>query len=380
MEQEQAAHKSESDRQQLQYHNKLLKEEMEQLESRYRESMTKIEKKEALFEWRRQRMALTSERKAVLDKEWAVVPVPASETDSAEFHSARGSDDELVQESMLLDAPYHHVSDNTHIEMDRESDGSFESAIGKQTPLISNIDFNLPDESIDFGAVKPKIMSNDAQSHMQQEPSQVASENLKLPEVREILGDGNDGEEFFIPQDKPKEDRNDQTDTETLPMQYLKPKLSVQSNATSQVDVLDIVNALEGLESVCLPLTETFQKSIIGLWHTQLRLISNSNVCALFSPNGQEDANDLRFHLEIINSFYMFGSGQFASLVVDALFKSNSHGVALNSRLSNRAMINVSNLLGDVFTDIRDSKGARIERAETFVSLDVNSKLDGMVL
>ncbi|KAJ3304921.1 Exosome complex component MTR3 [Kappamyces sp. JEL0829] len=315
------------------YKEQLLREERNRMVDTFNEALLALEKKEQTLEWRRKRLQHSEKRKAVWDAVWpaespfdfredhlqhppvisraeelpvAELALETTTPDSA--HSTPGPGPAVPSGDPIETAP------STSVDLDVNSGASPQTVAALLPP--SQADF--ADQTTD---ALPTVATLEARP---QPPVMSQTDTAAVTDQWLVDQEANDIQWVLYPG--------------TTSHCFGKPnKLDSQASRveTAYYEALEIEQALDALDANMVPIQSTLEDSILLLWQKQLDLISFATVASLFSPKGPTDEGDLRYHLDILRSFYLLGSPDFAMRLVDCLFKETESGLDLNGASSN---------------------------------------------
>jgi hypothetical protein len=335
--------------------NRVLMEEMEILQYTFELAMEQIDQSSKRLEWRKQRFALDPKRRELLSKDWIDTMVHASHADGysdsvakSEVDSAREKLFEEIaettfEESQILDGP---------IELVFQPKGNHEVSEEEKAVV-------LPTELREIVQLTAETaIQTNSDSHALEAPESIVSPSThsSIPKRISVLDNMTESrklEWLFDPSLAPLPSKQEQLRFETY-------------------EPYEIFRYHEELATKMINLEETLSRTVLELWKQQLRLLSAISLGTLFTSSGSVDHDDLRYYLEIVKSFYFFGSGHFQTKIVDKFFKDSVNGMALNSRITNRFAGRLSEFTWDVFDNAVSSKGHPFgSTISKFVSMDL---------
>jgi hypothetical protein len=309
---------------------RVLFEEMEALRESYEKAMERIEKVSSRLDWRRRRVELDQKRRDFLGKEWT----DSGSTDYAKHDSRHREDSERINNEKI-ETPF--VSEV--VMKDPSSVGPLvvPGSDTQSDPPKSN--FSSPTKSVEMSDVgrESEAPADSSYVHASELPESVTtqpspsvvSDNLSTSQKLQWILDGS-----------------------------IAPLPIMQESSTSDIyEPYQIMQYQREMGAALINIDETLAKTAIELWKQQLRLLSTVSLGHVFSSAGRVDPKDLRYYLEMVKSYYFFGSGHFQTKIVDKFFKDSSNGLSLNSRISNRYAGPLSKLTWDLLDNGVSSKG-----------------------
>jgi hypothetical protein len=337
--------------------NTLLQDEMKALKEQFSHAMNKIDSYAERLEWRRKRFELNIPRRDLLLADWNIFPIPDPEdippvVDTlydrhTASHVDSGSNGLTTPDDDHSEITYESVSSNV-----LQSDQDF---LAEKISSVEETEVQLTKVNEAFLNEEPtEILISGAMETIPQNTLVVGAHISDLDkEIRWIF------DPSVIPFQEPGKQEN---------------------KVLGSMNLQELCSAVTEMQSTFVSVDQTIHASVLELWKRQVSFISIENLSHLFSFSGRNDPRDVRFHFEIINSFYLFGSGHFQSRVVDRLFKASVTGISLNSLLSNACGVNPREILYDVFDEVVDSKGCIFNSIICeMISIDLKGQYKGIM-
>lgn len=338
--------------------DKSYKDEMDDLYSSFEVAFKRLEKKEAALEWRRRRLFLDASRREYFKNLETVTldcdfTIPFEENSQVANNAIKTVPLDPVLDSVSALVPEELLSTEEKVEDELSFHSADESDAIQNEP--ESIQMEQQEKSVQF---EDEQKTNDLIHESVEEPSEMNIEvNVDLKETASISTQDEDTTESF-----PSSIDNDANDIEwvlypgTVHECFGKPnqlKRAVKSTEGTFDSINNISASLKRLESSLIPIKHTFDRTLVQFWKKQMDIVSFGSASCFFSLNGGK--NDLRYHLQIIKDYFLFGSVEFKMVMADRLFRCQSYrGLDLNGSDSNIAWTKIDVLFRDVFA--RDLK------------------------
>jgi hypothetical protein len=372
---------------------RLYQQEVDILTKSYMKAFQLLEKKEAALEWSRRRVQLDSLRRNWFETfKWEECPPVFTNTCETE-------DQEIliiVSETEQLSLPKEEQLE----EIDEDENLSFHSAVDQDL----NEDQDLFEAESDIAkildqsealplAAKSDINSDVASFDIEEKSiAQIEIGEDSWPSVTQI-DIGNNGLPPYGDKQKVEEKSHHRfyskgendinwllypgTEKECFG-QPNDIEISVKHIDIAFEEILSISKQIVALDEQLVPFKLTLRDSVLNLWNRQVQMISYASLSSFFSYMGPKVCNDIRFHFQSLNSYFLFGSPDFCMLIRDRLFKDRGDfGLNLNGCSSDTAVGKIDKFVADIIPKVQQRDINRID-SQCFISLDLSGIKIGM--
>jgi hypothetical protein len=342
----------------LQQKQKIIEQEKREMEFKFEEAIKLLERKEKIIEWRNNRVALDLKRRQAILAEWSeeeiyhfqsnkvVLVIPEQPESHLDIHSTQIKIEALQPEDKIGSE---RIEEVCNMEQSRcySENSVFEESILLDEPL------ELSDHESEI-AVGKLIDKQSIESMQEISNEQVTPIKTEIS-LEEASNESSDYSILSFPRGH-------------FGISLLHNKTR-KENESIEMQLESIYMSLKNRSERLIPIRQAATNSFLKLWSTVMNMLSTATISSLFTSLGKSDINDIRFHFDVLKSFFLFGSGHFVSLVSDRLFDSN--GIDINSRLSNIVACNYSEYFSDIFENVCNSSGELFDyQIKNFLDVD----------